>query len=246
MLPKIRRLTQAVMLGVMGNWSFYGIFRCPFMVPFVNCQTCPVITCWGRLTAYFWSFWIIFPLLAIFLGRTFCSWICPAGFVNQFLGKIALWKLRIPSPLLKAATWGKLVGLAVIAFLYYGTQNLRALPPIRTGEYFNSVLLNFQNATLPWLVRTSVVVGLIVASLIIANLWCRFACPTGGLLELIKRFSIFKVYKTKACDDCNACLRRCEMGTRPNEVNCTNCGDCLKVCHKDAIKFGRPKKEELS
>jgi ferredoxin len=29
------------------------------------------------------------------------------------------------------------------------------------------------------------------------------------------------------------------MGTRPNEVNCTNCGDCQGVCPSGAIVFGR-------
>jgi ferredoxin-type protein NapH len=29
------------------------------------------------------------------------------------------------------------------------------------------------------------------------------------------------------------------MGTRPDEMNCTNCGDCLKSCPVNAIKIGR-------
>ena len=58
----MRRATQALMLVVLGQWSFYGIFRCPYLVPFVNCETCPVITCWGRITAYFWGFWLILLL----------------------------------------------------------------------------------------------------------------------------------------------------------------------------------------
>ena len=58
-------------------------------------------------------------------------------------------------------------------------------------------------------------------------------------MELLRKISIFKVYKTSDCDDCDACLRVCEMGTRPNEMNGTNWGDCLHVCHKDAIRFGR-------
>lgn len=60
-------------------------------------------------------------------------------------------------------------------------------------------------------------------------------------MELLRKISIFRVYKTDACDNCNACLRKCEMGTRPGEMNCTNCGDCMDVCHADAIKFGRKK-----
>ena len=63
-------------------------------------------------------------------------------------------------------------------------------------------------------------------------------------MELVRKISLFRVYKTAACDNCDACLRKCEMGTRPDEMNCTNCGDCLNVCLADAIKFGRKGKND--
>ena len=213
-LTKIRRLVQLIFIGAIGQWAYYGIFRCPFIVPFVNCQSCPIVTCWGRIATVFFGFWLFIPVLVIFLGRAFCGWLCPGGFVNQMLGKFA-------------------------AFIY---GNPRVMIPIRTSdEYLNAVIMSFKFSDWYWAVRTAVVVALIAASLIVANLWCRFACPSGGIMELLRKISIFRVYKTDACDNCNACLRKCEMGTRPDEMNCTNCGDCMDVCHADAIKFGRKK-----
>jgi len=241
-LPWIRRATQAGMLAVLGQWSFYGIFRCPFLVPFVDCQNCPVITCWGRITTLFWGFWLFLPLSAILFGRAFCGWLCPGGLVNQMIGKIAIFKLRTRNPLLKIAPLGLGVGLAVALFLWLGYHNPRSMVPIRVGEFWSAIRLSFEHASPFWLTRTFVVLGLVAAGLIVANLWCRFACPTGGLLELFKHVALFRVFKTSACNDCNACLRVCEMGTRPDEVNCTNCGDCLKICPVDAIQFGRKTK----
>jgi ferredoxin-type protein NapH len=72
-LTVMRRTTQGAMLLVLGQWSFYGLFRCPFAVPFVGCQTCPVITCWGRFTGLFWGFWIALPLISTLFGRAFCG-----------------------------------------------------------------------------------------------------------------------------------------------------------------------------
>ncbi len=242
MLPKIRRLTQLIMVGVLGKWAFYGIFRCPFIVPFVNCQNCPVITCWGRLTTYFYSFWLFLPLSVFLFGRAFCGWLCPAGFVNQLIGKLSIFKLRVRSNYLRIAQAGMVIAIAICLVVYAMYDNPRLMVPIRVGEFVNSVRLSFEHASLAWLVRTSVVLGLIAAGIFISNLWCRFACPMGGVLEIFKRFSVFRVYKTSDCDNCNACLKKCEMGTRPDEMNCTNCGSCLNTCHKNAIKFGR--KEE--
>ena len=239
LLPKVRRVIQLAMLAVLGQWSFYGIFRCPFLVPFVNCPVCPVITCWGRITSYFWGFWLFLPLSAILVGRAFCGWLCPGGFVNQMVGKVSFLKLRVRNLFSKFAPLGMVFGLAVVLILWFGLHNPRSMVPIRVGEFWNSIRLSFEHASLSWLIRTFVVLGLAVAGLLVANLWCRFACPTGGLLELFKRVALFRIFKTNACNDCDDCLRICEMGTRPDEVNCTNCGDCLKTCPVDAIKFGR-------
>lgn len=239
LLAKGRRLVQAAMLAVLGNWAFYGIFRCPFLVPFVGCQACPVITCWGRITGLFWGFWLLLPLSAIFAGRAFCGWLCPGGFVNQMIGKISFAKLRLRNRFLKIAPLGTAVGLAVVLVLWLGLDNPRSIAPIRVGEFWSSIRLSFEHASLPWLIRTAVVLGLAASGLLVANLWCRFACPTGGLLELFRGVALFRVFKTRACNDCDACLRVCEMGTRPGEANCTNCGDCLKTCPLEAIKFGR-------
>ncbi|MCK5255464.1 MAG: 4Fe-4S binding protein, partial [Deltaproteobacteria bacterium] len=68
--------------------------------------------------------------------------------------------------------------------------------------------------------------------------WCRYLCPTGGILEAFRRFSLFKYFKTKVCDDCDKCRELCDLETRPSEINCTNCGACSNICPVDAIKVG--------
>jgi NAD-dependent dihydropyrimidine dehydrogenase PreA subunit len=72
-----------------------------------------------------------------------------------------------------------------------------------------------------------------------ANLWCRFCLSYRGPLELVRRIALLRGFKTSAGNNCNACLQVCEMGTRPDETGCNNCGDCLGSCPVDAIKFGR-------
>ncbi len=239
-LTWLRRTVQAAMLFVLGQWSFYGIFRCPYPVPFVECQVCPVITCWGRITTLFWGFWLLLPLSVILFGRAFCGWLCPGGFLNQLIGKAAVFKLRSREGLTPFIAMGFAAGLGVTLFLWFVAGNPRWMIPIRIGgDFWESITLSFEHASLAWLIRTFVVLGLVAAGLVIANLWCRFACPTGGVLELFKRGSLFRVFKTDACNNCDTCLKICEMGTRPDEVNCTNCGDCLKACPENAIKFGR-------
>jgi ferredoxin-type protein NapH len=237
-----RRLTQVVALAIIGQWSFYGIFRCPFIVPYVSCQNCPVITCHGRLFTMFWGFWLLIPLSVVFFGRAFCGWACPGGLVNQLLGKVAPLKLRLRNAFTRIAPYGVYFGTAVALYVWLILGQPREAVPIRIGGFFQSVALTFEHANLVWLVRTSFVLGFLALGLLTAGAWCRFACPTGGILEALKSFSFFKVYKNEKCNDCDKCLAICEMGTRPEESNCTNCCDCLSVCPQNAIQVGRPRR----
>jgi polyferredoxin len=236
-----RRLVQFFMLALLGQWSFHGIFRCPFLVPYISCGNCPVITCHGRIVSMFWGFWLLLPVSALLFGRAFCGWGCPGGLINQLFGKLAPVKLRARNFITRWAPSGKYLGLATALYIYYILGQPRADVPIRIGEFFQSVLLTFEHASPSWLIRTIFVFGCLAGGLVVADVWCRFACPGGGLLEPVRRHSIFKFYITSTCNNCDQCLDICEMGTRPNEVNCTNCGDCQGVCPSGAIVFGRKK-----
>ncbi|MFZ5584543.1 MAG: 4Fe-4S binding protein [Thermodesulfobacteriota bacterium] len=234
-----RRLSQMAMLFVIGQWSFYGIFRCPFVVPFVSCQNCPVITCHGRLFTMFWGFWLLLPLTALLFGRAFCGWACPGGLVSDLVSAYAPLKLVARRGLARLLPWGKYLGLAVALYIWLAMGQPRTNIPLRVGEFFPSVALTFEHADLFWLTRTFFVLGVLTLGLVVTNAWCRYVCPTGGVLEALKGLAIFRVYKTDRCNDCDSCLRLCSMATRPDEANCTNCGDCLNACPQGAIKLGR-------
>ena len=234
-----RRLCQSAIAAVIGQWSFYGIFRCPFIVPYVSCQNCPVITCHGRLFTVFWGFWLLLPLSVVIFGRAFCGWACPGALVNQMLGHLAPFKLRIRHTFTRMFPYLLLTASAAALYVWLPGGQPREVVPIRVGGFFESIRLTFEHANLIWLVRTFVVLGVLAFGLLMANAWCRFVCPTGGVLEWIKPIALFGVFKTDRCNDCNKCIKVCPMGTRPAEANCTNCCDCLSACPQDAIKIGR-------
>jgi len=231
-----RRITQIAFLIFLGEFSFYGIFRCPFAVPYVSCGNCPVIQCPGR--KLWLAFWIVLPVSAIIFGRFFCGWACPGGFVSELLGKLSLARGKMKGALEKVVSSGKYLVIAGSLVVFLLTHNPRWATPIRIGDFFNSVKLTFEHADNLWIARTLfVLIGLGLA-ILIPGFWCRYLCPTGGILEAFRRFSLFKYFKTKVCDDCDKCRELCDLETRPSEINCTNCGACSNICPVDAIKVG--------
>lgn len=233
-----RWITQLGMLGIIGQWSYYGIFRCPFVVPYVQCNNCPVITCHGRILSLFWGFWGFLLLSAVLFGRVFCGWACPGQMLHRIISGFAPLKLSTQNFFLNILAHGKYICLIIVLGVWVFLDNPRLAVPIRIGDFFTATALTFEHADIYWLIRTFIVLGILVTGFVVANAWCRFVCPAGGFLDLLKRFSIFSIYKTSDCNDCNKCLDICSMSTRPYEANCTNCGDCLLSCPEDAIKVG--------
>lgn len=232
-----RRVAQISSLAVIGEWSFYGIFRCPFAVPYIGCGNCPVVQCPGR-SLWMWS-WIFIGALALVFGRAFCGWICPGGLVQDLLASMAIFRHRIARTLETWAGAMKYLTLAASLWVFFAMANPRWAVPIRTGEFFASVGLTFEHANILWLTRTIAVCVMMGCGILIPHFWCRFFCPTGGALEIFRRFSFFRFEMKENCVDCDRCRKVCDLETRPNEINCSNCGACKPHCPVDAIGIGQ-------
>lgn len=239
-LHRIRRVVQLISLFAIGEFSFYGIFRCPFAVPYVSCANCPVVQCPGR--KLWLPVWLAILGSAILFGRAFCGWACPGGLISEILSKFSLLRKKIKVRLELFLNTGKYVLLAISIYFIFITINPRWAIPIRTGEFFKSVGLTFEYANTLWLTRTIIILAALIFAVLIPNFWCRYLCPTGGCLEIFRKLTIFKYFKTSDCNDCNACRKVCNMETRPTEINCTNCGDCVHSCPVNAIQLGTGKK----
>jgi ferredoxin-type protein NapH len=233
-----RRISQLVFLAIIGEFSFYGIFRCPFAVPYVSCGNCPVLQCPGR--ELWLPVWIGLLVSGLIFGRVFCGWACPGGLVSELLGKLALFRAKARSAVEAVSKYPVVIASLIFLFVL---NNPRWAIPIRTGEFFNSVSLTFEHADQLWLWRTGFILGGLALTLFTPHFWCRYVCPTGGLLELLNRISVVKYFKTSACNDCDRCRRVCFAETRPAEINCVNCGDCRAECPVDAIKIGHKEKK---
>ncbi len=220
-----------------GEFAFYGIFRCPFAIPYVSCESCPVVQCPGR--TIWLPVWIIIFGSALLFGRAFCGWACPVGTFSDLLGKPFSVRGKLNDKILKAASHLKYVVLILSLILLIVYNNPRWAVPIRTGDFFASIGLTFDHANLLWISRTVFVSAAIVLGVFFSNIWCRFLCPTGGILDIFNRFSIFKFRMTSDCNDCQVCKNKCSMNTRPAEINCNNCGECISLCPVDSIKYGR-------
>jgi polyferredoxin len=185
--------------------------------------------------------------MAILLRKSFCSWICPIGFLSEGLarlGRKAFGRNFRPWKLLDVPLRGlKYLLLAFFAWAIFHMSSAalhafvespyNRVADVKTGMFF--VELGATGFT--------VLAVLAVLSLLIQGAWCRYLCPYGALLGLFSWLSPTRIERNPvSCIDCGLCDKVC-MSRLPVSrkiavvsPECTGCLDCVAVCPvKDAL-----------
>lgn len=193
----------------------------------------------------------VFILLAILavsfiFGKSFCSWICPIGFISELIGDFGekiykkLFKRRIKLPKFLDYPLRSLKYLLLGFFIYaiFFTMTASALQFFLNSSYNKAADIKM------WyffadISRFSLIViaSLFFLSVFIRNFWCRYLCPYGALLGLISFISPTKIKReTKSCIDCNLCAKACPSFIKVDKVitvrsdECTMCLSCVDAC----------------
>ncbi len=235
--------------------------------PGINCYSCPgaVGACpLGSLQGSFSAdhstiYYVVGILLlyAILFGRMICGWACPFGLIEELLYKIKSPKLR-KSPVTRILSFFKYAILVLFVLIVPITYGLRDFPlpafckyicPIGTIEgglgllsnKFNESKLALLGPLFTW--KFMLMVSIVVGSIFIFRLFCRFLCPLGAFYGLFNKFSVFGVkVNEEKCTHCNLCISHCKVDIRHvGDQECINCGECIDVCPTKAIYWKGPK-----
>ncbi len=109
--------------------------------------------------------------------QVYCHAICPHGAVQEWLGRAQRFHIRIPRPLNRILGWlpALLLTASLVLAITRPRFNLAQLEPFDAWVLGAAAVVSFIVA----------IVGL-VASVFIPQAYCRFGCPTGALLKLVR------------------------------------------------------------
>lgn len=202
------------------------------------------------LTGFRWEFFLLEPLIFIlwsfvavallFWGRgVFCGWLCPFGALQELLSRVARF-FKVPQLKLPFGLNERLWPLKYVAFLGLlavslgpsaMTTTLAEIEPFKT-----TISLKFVRAW-PFVAYAGV---LLVASLFVQRVFCRYVCPLGGALAIPSGQHMFDWLKRRRqCgSECNICAASCPVqAIHPNGAinahECIYCLDCQSLYYDD-------------
>lgn len=199
---------------------------------------------------------LAFTFSSLIFRKSFCGWICPVGTISEYLWKVGRRvfgrNFRIPRAIDLPLRSLKYVLLAF--FLYAVTMmSAEAIADFIASPYGLVVdvrMLNFFRFI--GVTTAYVVAGLVIASVLVQNFWCRYLCPYGALMGLISLFSPARITRNEnACIDCAKCAKACPSALPVDKLiqirsaECMSCLECVAVCPaKDALslQFAAPPK----
>jgi NosR/NirI family nitrous oxide reductase transcriptional regulator len=230
-------------------WRSYGlIYAWPlfFYTFFDNPNQVWIV--WGALLSF-----VLVPVLVLFHGKRYCSWICGCGGLAETLGD--RWRHLAP----KGETsirWERmnsvvLVAAAAITLMVVGRDALAVFrTPSAVGRDYYHLIAD------TWLVG---IIPVTLYPFFGGKVWCRYWCPLAKMMEIFSkiftrfRVSRFSIQSNDKCIACEDCSRNCQVGIdvmryalKQEEItndnsSCIGCGICVTVCPMDVLSFAKPK-----
>eukprot|EP00005_Dracoamoeba_jomungandri_P003046 CAMPEP_0174260538 /NCGR_PEP_ID=MMETSP0439-20130205/9889_1 /TAXON_ID=0 /ORGANISM="Stereomyxa ramosa, Strain Chinc5" /LENGTH=302 /DNA_ID=CAMNT_0015344797 /DNA_START=36 /DNA_END=942 /DNA_ORIENTATION=- len=226
-LDRLRHVIQ-FLATIFLNGKLLGIAATGIIVPYLHVTQAPFSVVSGAYESLEYTIARgVFPLLvlgiiystSITVGRVFCGWACPMGFVQDILSYLPFKKQRLSSEAtnqLKDIKWGVLSVSIFFAILvgWRRTGSTQADSPM--GVFSDSPFSVFSPAStlfayIPWMMCWNVNVlatsgytawlkmGLLVAALVpsiyVPRFFCRYACPMGALMEPVAKYKSLKIYR---------------------------------------------------
>jgi polyferredoxin len=159
-------------------------------------------------------------------GRFYCGRVCAFGALTQLMDRVVPTRLRVEPP-----TWLERRAALVKYGILGGTLvYFLATAEISAYRYVEPFWMFTGRASIGLWTALAI---LLVATVFVRNLYCRFLCPVGAALGLLSNLTVFRIKRWSECDTCTICEKACEWGAIQGPAisvaECVRCDDCERL-----------------
>jgi polyferredoxin len=189
--------------------------------------------------------------------KSFCGWLCPIGTISEYLCRLGRQTFgrtfRLPRKLditLRSLKY-ILLGLFLYAVVWMTVPAIRAFLEGPYGVVADVKMMNFFRTL--GLAGGIVLAILIIGSVFVQNLWCRYLCPYGALMGLASMASPLRIRRVpELCIDCGKCAKACPSALPVDKLitiksaECIGCMECVTDCPAaGALFMSAPRKRRV-
>ena len=150
---------------------------------------------------------------------------CAYGALTQLLDPIVPARLRYDVPLRieRHASKIKYGILAAVLIYFLATRDMSIYRYVEPFWMFTG------HETVAMWIALGV---LLLATVFVRNLYCRFLCPLGAALGLLSKLTIFGIKRWSECNSCKLCEKTCQwgaIGAENHHTECVRCDDCERL-----------------
>lgn len=174
-----------------------------------------------------WYLFAGFALVSTILwGRLYCGRICAFGALTQLIDRVVPARLRyeVPRRFEARAAWIKYGILGAVLLYFVLTHDSSIYRYVEPFWMFGG-----QASAGMW----AALGVLLVATVFVRNLYCRFLCPLGAFLGILSSLTVFRIKRWSECQTCRICEKACEWGAiRGPKIlmtECVRCDDCERL-----------------
>lgn len=219
--------------------KYLTLVLCVAYMGFTKSQLLSIVNVFGVLDwnwpifKYNLPFYLLFGFTVtttVLWGRVYCGRICAFGAFTQLMDKIVPpnWKVDVPASIEKRAAPIKFGILALVVAYFLATHDISVYRYVEPFWMFG-----LSEKAVMW----AGLAVLLVATVFVRNLYCRFLCPLGATLGLISFLTVFKIKRWSECKTCRICEKACEYGAIQGPkilvTECVRCDDCERIYADD-------------
>ena len=160
-------------------------------------------------------------------GRVYCGRICAFGALTQLIERVVpvRWRVNVSPAIEQRASLIKYAVLAAALAYFVFTKDPLIYPYVEPFWMFG-----LQGKTPVLWLGLAV---LLLATVFVRNLYCRFLCPLGAFLGVLSTLTVFRIKRWSECNHCKICEKACEWGAIRGPAivlrECVRCDDCERL-----------------